>query len=145
GQGAGNARVAQNRGDCEQSQHQQQAESGAEQGELGLQAAQSRPMLTLLPHCGYWHTRPLHLLPMFSSYELTGRSRTHIVDLAAPACSLHRAVVEPFLALRGAAAREGIDLVAFSSFRDFDRQLAIWNAKASGERALLDADGKPLD
>src|SRR5690606_3297222 len=31
------------------------------------------------------------------------------------------------------------------SFRDFDRQLAIWNAKASGERALLDADGNLLD
>ena len=32
-----------------------------------------------------------------------------------------------------------------SSFRDFDRQLQIWNAKFSGARALLDAAGRPLD
>lgn len=82
---------------------------------------------------------------MFSPLELTGRSRTHLVELADPPCALHRAVAEPFLALRAAAARDGIDLVPFSSFRDFDRQLAIWNAKASGERALLDTDGQPLD
>jgi LAS superfamily LD-carboxypeptidase LdcB len=47
--------------------------------------------------------------------------------------------------MRAAAAREGIDLVPFSSFRDFERQLAIWNAKASGERELRDADGRVLD
>lgn len=81
----------------------------------------------------------------FSTSELTGRSRTHIVELADPPCALHRAVVEPFLALRGAAAVEGIDLVPFSSFRDFDRQLAIWNGKASGERELRDARGALLD
>jgi len=32
-----------------------------------------------------------------------------------------------------------------SSFRDFDRQLLIWNAKARGERELLDRQGRPLD
>ena len=77
----------------------------------------------------------------FSPQELTGRSRSHIVDLAAPVCSLHRAVVEPFLALRAAAAADGIDLLPVSSFRDFDRQLAIWNAKCRGEREMRDANG----
>ena len=81
----------------------------------------------------------------FSIDELTGRAKTHIVTLEEPPCSLHRAVVEPFLAMRQAAAREGIDLVPFSSFRDFDRQLAIWNAKARGERELRGADGQLLD
>ena len=47
--------------------------------------------------------------------------------------------------MRAAAAREGLDLVPFSSFRDFDRQLAIWNAKARGERELRGADGQLLD
>ena len=40
--------------------------------------------------------------------------------------------------MRAAAAADGIDLVAFSSFRDFDRQLAIWNGKFRGERPMQD-------
>lgn len=82
---------------------------------------------------------------MFSQDELTGRARSHIVELREPPCSLHRAVVQPLLAMRAAAAAAGIDLVPFSSFRDFDRQLAIWNAKARGERELRGADGQLLD
>jgi LAS superfamily LD-carboxypeptidase LdcB len=85
------------------------------------------------------------MIGIFSDSELTGRSRSHIRDLADPPCALHHAVVEPFLAMRAAAAAEGIDLVPFSSFRDFDRQLAIWNAKARGERELRDAAGRLLD
>jgi len=81
----------------------------------------------------------------FSPDELTGRTRSHIVEVESPRCSLHRAVVQPFLAMRAAAAGEGIDLVPFSSFRDFDRQLVIWNAKARGERELRGADGQLLD
>jgi LAS superfamily LD-carboxypeptidase LdcB len=81
----------------------------------------------------------------FSPDELTGRARTHIVDLEDPRCALHHDVVEPLLAMRSAAAGEGIDLVPFSSFRDFDRQLAIWNGKARGERELRAADGSLLD
>lgn len=80
----------------------------------------------------------------FSSSELVGRARTHIVDVPQPPCSLHHDVVAPFAALREAAASAGIDLVPFSSFRDFDRQLAIWNAKATGQRELLDPQGQPL-
>jgi len=49
------------------------------------------------------------------------------------------------LTLRAAAAADGIDLVAFSSFRDFDRQLAIWNGKFRGERPMQDRAGHPLD
>lgn len=77
--------------------------------------------------------------------ELTGRARSHVVEVDSPPCTLHRAAVEPFLAMRAAAAAEGIDLVPVSSFRDFARQAAIWNAKFRGERALLDRDGAPLD
>ena len=76
---------------------------------------------------------------------LTGRSREHIVELEIPRCALHRDVAAPFLALRGAAAAAGIDLVPVSAFRDFERQLLIWNAKSRGERELLDRAGRPLD
>jgi LAS superfamily LD-carboxypeptidase LdcB len=81
----------------------------------------------------------------FSPQELTGRSRGHIVDLSDPRCSLHHAVVQPFLRLRAAAGAAGMDLVPVSSFRDFQRQLAIWNGKHRGERELRAADGSLLD
>jgi len=76
--------------------------------------------------------------------ELTGRARTHIVDLDRPRCALHYAAATSFLAMRDAAVDAGIDLAAASSFRDFDRQLHIWNAKWTGERPLLDRQGQPL-
>jgi LAS superfamily LD-carboxypeptidase LdcB len=49
------------------------------------------------------------------------------------------------LSLREAAAGAGIDLVVVSGFRDFSRQVAIWNAKFRGERPMLDRAGRPLD
>jgi LAS superfamily LD-carboxypeptidase LdcB len=70
--------------------------------------------------------------------------RTHVRTVAEPACVLHEHVIAPFLNLRNAAAAEGFDLQAVSSFRDFERQLAIWNDKFNGVRPLLDADGRPL-
>ena len=77
--------------------------------------------------------------------ELTGRSRLHVVELDAPPCTLHHEVRDPFLAMREAAARAGLELEPVSSFRDFDRQRAIWNAKYRGERPVLDARGRPVD
>ena len=77
--------------------------------------------------------------------ELTGRARTHITAVADPACLLHVHVAAPFLNLRRAALQEGIDLQAMSGFRDFARQLEIWNGKFSGERPMLDAAGARLD
>jgi LAS superfamily LD-carboxypeptidase LdcB len=47
--------------------------------------------------------------------------------------------------MREAAARDGFDLVPLSSFRDFGRQRAIWNAKFRGERPALDRDGRRVD
>jgi LAS superfamily LD-carboxypeptidase LdcB len=76
--------------------------------------------------------------------ELTGQVRTHIAVVSDPACSLHEHVVAPFLNLRRAALADGFDLVPQSSFRDFSRQLRIWNEKFSGERPILDASGLPL-
>jgi LAS superfamily LD-carboxypeptidase LdcB len=82
---------------------------------------------------------------VFTLDQLTGRSRSHLSELTDPVCALHKQVVSPFLTLRAAAAADGIDLVAVSSFRDFDRQLAIWNGKFRGERPMQDRTGQPLD
>jgi LAS superfamily LD-carboxypeptidase LdcB len=83
--------------------------------------------------------------PEFSLDQLTGRARDHLSEVADPACTLHKEAVVPFLAMRAAAAVDGVDITAFSSFRDFDRQLAIWNGKFRGERPMQDRKGRPLD
>jgi LAS superfamily LD-carboxypeptidase LdcB len=80
----------------------------------------------------------------FTLEQLTGRLRSHLTELSDPPGCLHHEVVAPYLAMRAAAAAEGIDLVAFSTFRDFDRQLAIWNGKFRGERPMLDRTGRSL-
>lgn len=77
--------------------------------------------------------------------ELTGRARTHIVEVDEPRCLLHRDAVQPFFAMRAAARVAGFDLVPVSSFRDFDAQLRIWNEKYRGQRTLYDRDGRPLE
>jgi LAS superfamily LD-carboxypeptidase LdcB len=77
--------------------------------------------------------------------ELTGRARTHVVELDDPRCVLHIEAVTSFLAMRDAAAAVGLDLAAASSFRDFDRQVLLWNRKWRGERPLLDRSGQPID
>ncbi len=77
--------------------------------------------------------------------EVTGRTRTHLVDLPAFGCALHRHALAPFLNLRRAASADGIDLVPVSAFRDFARQLRLWNEKYRGERPLYGATGELID
>ena len=82
---------------------------------------------------------------MLNELELTGRARTHVMQRDDLGAALHPAVIEPFLALREAAVREGIELAIFSGFRDFEAQCRIWNLKCRGERPLYDARGNVLD
>jgi LAS superfamily LD-carboxypeptidase LdcB len=79
-----------------------------------------------------------------SPLELTGRARTHVVLMPEFGCELHPQAAAALRAMRAAAAHDGIDLQAVSGFRDFGRQLAIWNGKFRGTRALLDEAGRPL-
>jgi len=84
-------------------------------------------------------------MPILNAEQLTGRVRSHVMELAEPRCTLHPAAAQAFLGLRAEAARSGIDLWPASSFRNFDRQLAIWNDKFHGRRPLLDAASQMLD
>jgi LAS superfamily LD-carboxypeptidase LdcB len=77
--------------------------------------------------------------------EMTGRARTHVVDVEELGCGLHYEAVASFLAMRDAAADAGIQITAPSGFRDFATQLNIWNRKWRGERPLLSRQGLPLD
>lgn len=73
----------------------------------------------------------------------TGKSDSHIAyaPLEAP---VHKDLVATIGQLKRDAAAQGFDLRIASGFRDFERQLAIWNRKASGQAAILDGDGYPL-
>ncbi|MGJ8686126.1 MAG: M15 family metallopeptidase [Spongiibacteraceae bacterium] len=74
---------------------------------------------------------------------LTGcDSDVMVTTLGAP---VHPCIVAPFCALQSRAAEQGFDLQIISGFRSFDRQCGIWNAKAQGQRPLLDSFGAELD
>lgn len=72
-----------------------------------------------------------------------GKSEDHLTRL--PSSHLiHQEVADPFTRLVLAAKAEGFSLTIASAFRGFSRQLAIWNAKASGARGVHDSSGKPI-
>ena len=80
--------------------------------------------------------------------NVVGQSETHLcdpTDAELLSVSIHRDVVDPFRALRSAAADAGYDAAILSGFRSFDQQLSIWNRKARGELAVLDSDAQPLN
>lgn len=76
---------------------------------------------------------------------ISGTTQVHLSELAGSRTLLHSAVITPWLKLKQAAQTEGIDIQIASSFRSFDRQLAIWNQKVSGERPVLSDSGQPLN
>jgi D-alanyl-D-alanine carboxypeptidase len=76
--------------------------------------------------------------------QFVGRSSEHI-DFESLEQPVHKQLVAPLLALKAAASAVGFDLRVASGFRSFDRQLNIWNAKATGARPLLDSAGCLLD
>ncbi|HET8710896.1 MAG TPA: M15 family metallopeptidase, partial [Spongiibacteraceae bacterium] len=69
----------------------------------------------------------------------------NFIDHAGLELPVHRDIVEPFQALQAAAAEAGFDLAIASGYRNYQRQLQIWNAKARGERAVYADDGTELD
>jgi len=75
---------------------------------------------------------------------LTGCCDRELCRDAAGHCLLPE-VAEAFSRLADDAADNGFDLRIASAWRSFDRQLHIWNAKASGERPIHDEQGRPLE
>ncbi|HET9450449.1 MAG TPA: M15 family metallopeptidase, partial [Aggregicoccus sp.] len=82
--------------------------------------------------------------PSFSQRLLVGQDEDVMVAVPGGAARVHREVLPALVALRDAAAKEGFALEVGSGFRSFERQLLIWNAKARGERPVLDAQEQPL-
>ncbi len=76
---------------------------------------------------------------------LCGRDESALVACPWGDGKIHQALFAPLEMLADAAERAGFAMRLASAFRSFDRQLAIWNAKASGARPVLDSNGVPLD
>lgn len=76
---------------------------------------------------------------------LLGKTTEHLVQLDGTKFLVHKQMVQDFLRLQRDAAQDGFDLQIASAFRDYNRQVKIWNAKASGERQLVDDQERPLE
>ncbi|AWX13601.1 peptidase M15 [Mergibacter septicus] len=80
--------------------------------------------------------------------NLCGKARSHLVYLPVQFSGNHwlqQPVVQAFLGLQQQAKKAGFNLQPASSFRDFQRQLIIWNTKFNGERKVHNDQGQALD
>ncbi len=75
--------------------------------------------------------------------QLVGNDDAALVEIDGH--RLHRDVSQDWQALQSQAQQAGFSLSIASAYRSFDRQLAIWNAKARGERPVLDSCEQPVD
>ena len=78
-----------------------------------------------------------------SPRQLTGLDDSHLETLP-DGHRLQAEVAEAFAALQQDARDAGFELAIASSFRSYERQLAIWNGKASGERPVYDDEDRVL-
>lgn len=83
----------------------------------------------------------------YSLEQLTGLTQTHLTTIVVGKKEflIHRDVKEALSGLIEQAQVNGFDFAIASSFRDYHRQTMIWNAKFSGERAILDSHSQPID
>lgn len=86
-------------------------------------------------------------LACLSSAQLTGQLDTHVVSHEGfhPAIRLQPPVWDAFIAMQQAARADGVELAIASGFRDFSRQLGIWNRKYLGQAQLYNEHGEALD
>ncbi len=76
--------------------------------------------------------------------QLLGLDENFLVSSPELNCRLHPETLAAVYDLRARAADFGFDLRIASSFRNFERQLLIWNDKATGKRVVLDSAEQPL-
>lgn len=86
-----------------------------------------------------------YMAKTFTKAQILGQSEDHLIFVPEFECLVHSRVVEPLQKLSALAEKSGFSLAIASSFRSFDRQKEIWNAKASGCRAVLDNDEQAID
>lgn len=78
-----------------------------------------------------------------TSDQVFGLTDSHLVS-AQDGYLLHEQTLRDFESLRMQAKADGLEISIASSFRNFERQLMIWNNKFSGERPVFDSDGQKI-
>jgi len=81
---------------------------------------------------------------MTKQAALYGQSKNHIAMLNS-SVGIHRAMQSDYKKMVTAASQDGIDIAIVSGFRDFDRQLSIWNRKVSGQLPVYDKEQNKVD
>lgn len=75
---------------------------------------------------------------------LTGKTSEHLEALEGSEFLVHQEMLPALVSLRELASHSGMELRVASAFRDYEKQLRIWNAKATGQRPILDGRGNPV-
>ena len=70
---------------------------------------------------------------------------THTCNHVAVLTNSPQSTVAAFEEMQAEASKVGLDMQIASSYRDFNRQLLIWNAKWTGQREVLDINEQPVD
>ena len=73
-----------------------------------------------------------------------GLEETGLVEIPGTEYRVQENVLAPFKTLCQKARDAGFEIRVESAYRSFDRQLSIWNRKATGKLKLLDANGVPF-
>src|SRR5690606_35692518 len=76
---------------------------------------------------------------------LYGKTTEHLVPIEGTKFLVHKLMLNDFLKLQQAARNAGFDLQIISAFRDNERDIKIWNAKAKSDRILIEDKEIPLD
>lgn len=84
------------------------------------------------------------MLTKLNNLQMTGRSTSHLMNIN-ERVSIHKDVAQAWQSMQQAAKSDGFTLEIASSFRDFSRQLSIWNRKFNGELPVKNSAGQKLD
>ncbi len=76
---------------------------------------------------------------------LVGKATSHLAQVGEFAGVLHASVVDAYKDLEARARAAGFDMRIASGFRNFDRQLMIWNNKVRGVKPVFDDHDQPVD
>jgi len=83
-------------------------------------------------------------MSVISVEQLTGQSESHIHWLS-DAIGVHNEILQSWLSMQQEAKSAGFDLVIASGFRNFNRQLNIWNRKFLGLAPIKNRENELVD
>lgn len=84
---------------------------------------------------------------MISYEKLIGKDESELVPLPNVKWPIfiHKDVLSPLLELQKIASKNGFEICVASGYRNFERQLKIWNEKASGKRPTFNDRDEKID